>query len=55
METHSAAWAVPRVLGAADVSHIVAAGIAPRPRAMGADPYEPYLQKTRLRGRGPSV
>ena len=43
METHTAEWAVPRALGVADVSHLVAAGIRPRPRAMGAEPYEPYL------------
>jgi len=42
MESHSAEWAVPRVLGVADVSHLVAAGIAPVPRAMGPEPYEPY-------------
>ena len=43
METHSATWAVPRALGVADVSHLVAAGITPRPRGMGPNPYLPYL------------
>jgi broad specificity phosphatase PhoE len=43
METHSDAWAVPRALNVADVSHLVAAGITPRPRAIGPEPYEPYL------------
>ncbi len=43
MECHSAAWAVPRVLGVADVSHLICAGLTPRPRALGSEPYEPYL------------
>jgi broad specificity phosphatase PhoE len=43
METHSETWAVPRVLGVADVSHLVAAGIRPSPRGMGPDPYTPWL------------
>jgi broad specificity phosphatase PhoE len=43
METHTVAWAVPRALSVSDVSHLVAAGITPRPRAMGAEPYDPYL------------
>ncbi len=43
METHSETWAVPRVLGVADVSHLAAAGIRPSPRGMGPDPFTPWL------------
>lgn len=43
MEMHSASWAVPRALCVADVSHLVAAGITPRPRAMGPELYTPYF------------
>ena len=42
-EEHSAAWAVPRALHVADVSHIIQAGLTPQPRALGSEPYEPYL------------
>jgi probable phosphoglycerate mutase len=40
-EEHSEAWAVPRALGVADISHLYAAGLQPQPRGMG-DWYAAY-------------
>jgi broad specificity phosphatase PhoE len=42
-ESHSDAWAVPRALSVADVSHLYAAGLQPQPRAFGPDRFEPFL------------
>lgn len=43
LEEHSDTWATPRALNVADVSHLYAAGLEPRPRAFGNDLYDPFL------------
>jgi broad specificity phosphatase PhoE len=43
LEEHSSAWAVPRALHVADVSHLYAAGLEPQPRGFGPGRYEPFM------------
>ncbi len=43
MEEHSDAWAVPRALHVADVSHLYAARLDPQPRAFGSGRFAPFL------------
>jgi probable phosphoglycerate mutase len=42
-EEHSPAWAAPRALHVADISHLHAAKLEPQPRAFGNGHYEPFV------------